>query len=101
MALRANIGARVWVPDNLDPFVFLFSESATRAVVVVARSEEQRFVNMCNARNFTASRIGAVDSKLSNSSQVIRIDGIYGETLTVPISEIRGVSEATLPSLFG
>ncbi|MFM1787272.1 MAG: phosphoribosylformylglycinamidine synthase [Actinomycetota bacterium] len=101
MALRANIGARVWVPDNLDPFIFLFSESATRAVVVIARSEEQRFVDMCNARNFTANRIGAVDSKLGNSDQVIQIDGIYGETLIVPISQIREVSEATLPALFG
>jgi phosphoribosylformylglycinamidine synthase len=101
MALRANIGARVWVQDNLDPFVFLFSESATRAVVVIARSEEQRFVDMCNARNFTANRIGAVDSKLGNSDQVIQIDGIYGETLTVPISQILEASEATLPALFG
>jgi phosphoribosylformylglycinamidine synthase len=101
MALRSNIGARVWVPDNLDPFVFLFSESATRAVVVIARSEEQRFVDMCNARNFTANRIGAVDSKLGNSDQVIQIDGIYGETLIVPISQIQEVSEATLPALFG
>jgi phosphoribosylformylglycinamidine synthase len=101
MAMRASIGARVWVPDNLDSFVFLFSESATRAVVVIARSEEQRFVDMCNARNFTANRIGAVDSKLGNSDQVIQIDGIYGETLTVPISQIREISEATLPALFG
>jgi phosphoribosylformylglycinamidine synthase len=101
MAIRANVGARIWVPDNLDPFVFLLSESATRAVVVIARSEEQRFVDMCNARNFTANRIGAVDTKLANSDQVIQIDGIYGETLTVPISQIREVSEATLPALFG
>ena len=39
MALRSGIGARCWVPDGIDPFVFLLSESATRAVVVVARSK--------------------------------------------------------------
>lgn len=52
MAMRADVGARLWVPDELDPFVFLFSESASRAVVVVPRSEELRFTEMCGARNF-------------------------------------------------
>jgi hypothetical protein len=42
--------------------VFLFSESATRAVVVVARSEELRFTEMCAARGFPTTRIGVVDS---------------------------------------
>ena len=61
MALRSGVGARCWVPDGLDPFVFLLSESATRAVVVVARSEELRFTEMCAARGFPATRIGVVD----------------------------------------
>ena len=34
MALRSGVGARVWIPDGIDPFVLLFSESAGRAVVV-------------------------------------------------------------------
>jgi len=49
MALRAGIGARLWLPDGIDPFVQLFSESAGRAVVVVPRSEELRFSEMCGA----------------------------------------------------
>ena len=47
MALRSGVGARFWLPDGLDAFVFLFSESAGRAVVVVPRSEEVRFSERC------------------------------------------------------
>ncbi len=38
MALRSGVGARLWLPDDIDPFVQLFAESAGRAVVVVPRS---------------------------------------------------------------
>ena len=31
MALRSGVGARLWVPDGIDAFTFLFSESAGRA----------------------------------------------------------------------
>ena len=105
MAMRSNIGARVWVPDNLDPFVFLWSESATRAVVVVPRSEELRFTEMCAARNFEATRIGVVDSgqgaEQGSDDQVLAIDGIYGSTVVWPLGDLRTASEATLPALFG
>jgi phosphoribosylformylglycinamidine synthase len=105
MAIRANIGARVWVPDELDPFVFLWSESATRAIVVIARSEEQRFIDMCKARNFMATRIGVVDSKVGvehgTNEQLVQIDGVYGREVSLSINELRTVSEATLPELFG
>jgi len=105
MAMRSNIGARVWVPDNIDPFVFLWSESATRAVVVVPRSEELRFSEMCAARNFEATRIGVVDSgqgaEQGSDDQVLAIDGIYGSTVVWPLGELRSLSEATLPALFG
>ena len=52
MAMRAGTGARTWVPDGIDAFTFLFSESAARALVVVPRSEELRFTEMCGARRF-------------------------------------------------
>lgn len=104
MALRADIGARVWVPDQLDPFVFLWSESATRAVVVVPRSEEMRFVAMCEARNFPATRIGVVDSQIGTESglsgQGLRIENVYGGEVVVSLAELREISEKTLPALF-
>jgi len=100
MAIRSGIGARLWVPDNLDPFVFAYSESATRAVVVVPRSEEIRFTEMCNARGFTNTRIGVVDSKLAEE-QVLSIDNVWNETLVLTLSELSKKHFETLPAIFG
>jgi phosphoribosylformylglycinamidine (FGAM) synthase-like enzyme len=106
MALRAGVGARCWVPDRLDPFVFLLAESATRAVVVVPRSEELRFTEMCAARDFPATRVGVVDSGigaeagLADEAQALVIDGVHGESVVLPLDELRATRAATLPALF-
>jgi phosphoribosylformylglycinamidine synthase len=106
MALRAGIGARCWVPDGLDPFVFLLAESASRAVVVVPRSEELRFTEMCAARDFPATRIGVVDSGigaesgLGGDAQALVIDAVHSESVVLPLAELRAVRSATLPGLF-
>ncbi len=100
MALRSGVGARCWVPDGLDPFVFLFSESAGRAVVVVPRSEELRFTEMCAARQLPAYRIGVVDSGLGvdaglpEGTQVLQ----FSELFTVPVADLREAHERTLPA---
>ena len=105
MTMRSGIGARVWVPDGpagkaLDPFVFLFSESTGRAIVVVARSEELRFTEMCNARQLPAHRIGVVDSGLGAdaghaSEQVLQVNDLF----TVTLADLRAANESTLPAL--
>jgi hypothetical protein len=43
------------------------------------------------------TKIGAVDS-LSKS---IELTGVFGETISMDIDELRGISEETLPRLFG
>jgi len=102
MALRSGVGARMWIPDAIDPFVFLFSESAGRAVVVVPRSEEMRFTEMCAARGMAAERIGVVDSGLgadagySAGTQVLAINDLF----TLTLDELREAHERTLPALF-
>src|SRR5699024_9700797 len=45
-ALIGECGARVLLPEEADPFVWLFSESAGRVLVSVPRSEEPRFTDM-------------------------------------------------------
>ncbi|MFI9104916.1 phosphoribosylformylglycinamidine synthase subunit PurL [Streptomyces fildesensis] len=87
--LRGGKGARIVVPDDLDPFVFLFSESAGRAVVAVPRSEELRFNDMCGARGLPAARIGVVDG------ETIEIQ----DQFTIPLSELKQAHEATIPAL--
>src|SRR6185437_8554603 len=59
--LRGHAGVRVVLPEGLDPFVALFSESTGRAVVSVPRSEQVRFTDMCTARGLPHERIGVID----------------------------------------
>ncbi|MFG2862627.1 phosphoribosylformylglycinamidine synthase subunit PurL [Streptomyces sioyaensis] len=87
--LRGGKGARVVVPDGLDPFLLLFSESAGRAVVAVPRSEELRFTDMCGARGLPATRIGVVDG------DEIDMQGQF----SIPLSELKAAHEATIPGL--
>ena len=102
MALRANIGARLWLPDGIDPFVQLFAESAGRAVVVVPRSEELRFSEMCAARGVPAHRVGVVDSGLGPDAgypqgiQVLQ----FSDYFTVTLEELREAHTRTIPALF-
>ncbi|MBY8877440.1 phosphoribosylformylglycinamidine synthase subunit PurL [Actinacidiphila acidipaludis] len=89
--LRGGVGARLVVPDGLDAFTFLFSESAGRAIVAVPRSEEMRFTDMCGARGLPATRIGVIDGD--------EID-VQGE-FTLPLADLRAAHETAIPSLLG
>ncbi|MEV6317869.1 phosphoribosylformylglycinamidine synthase subunit PurL [Streptomyces sp. NPDC051776] len=87
--VKGGKGARIVVPDGIDPFVFLFSESAGRAVVAVPRSEELRFTDMCAARGLPTARIGVVDG------DVLDVQGQFG----IPLSELAEAHEGTIPAL--
>jgi len=93
--LRHDVGARVWLPDELDPFVALFSESTARVIVAVPRSEEVRFTDMCTARRFAHARIGVTDGR--GADAVLEVQGCFA----VPLHEVRAVWSATLPAALG
>jgi phosphoribosylformylglycinamidine synthase len=97
MAMRSGVGVRLDVPADLDAFTFLWSESATRAVVVVPQNKNDEFLALCESRSFPVTKIGAVDS-LSKS---IELDGVFGETIWLDIEALTVISEETLPRLFG
>ncbi|MDQ1721606.1 MAG: phosphoribosylformylglycinamidine synthase subunit PurL [Pseudonocardiales bacterium] len=90
--LRGNAGIRLILPEDADSFVFLFSESAGRAIVAVPRTEEVRFTDMCTARGLPAQRIGVLDVLES----AIEVQGQF----RLPISELRVAWTSTLPALF-
>ena len=92
-ALAGETGCRIVLPEDVDPFVFLFSESAGRALVAVPRTEESRFRAMCDARGLTATRIGVSD----HESDSLEVQGLF----TVTLEELRSTSEGVLPRLFG
>jgi phosphoribosylformylglycinamidine synthase subunit PurL len=90
-ALRGGHGARIVLPEALDPFVALFSESAGRAVVAVPRSEELRFTDMCRFRGLPVARVGVVDG------DAVEVQGQF----SIPLDELRGAHTGTFPALFG
>jgi phosphoribosylformylglycinamidine synthase II len=91
--LRGACGVRLVLPDGADPFVWLFAESAGRAVVSVPRSEEIRFTDMCTARGLPATRIGVLDVL----SPDLEVQGQFSVSLT----DLRTAWSAPLPALFG
>ncbi len=97
MAMRSGVGVRLEVPAGLDAFTFLWSESATRAVVVVPQDRNDEFLALCESKSFPVTKIGVVDA-LSKS---VELAEVFGETVTLDIDELRTISEETLPRLFG
>src|SRR5690625_2363135 len=92
-ALAGETGCRIVLPDGVDPFVALFSESAGRVLVAVPRTEESRFSALCAARALPAVRIGVVDQ----GSDAVEVQ----DQFRVPLAELREVTEGVLPGLFG
>ena len=103
MSLRFGVGARVALDgvcerDGVDAFTALFSESQSRAIVALPRSEEIRFTDMTSARGFAAIRIGVVDAQ----SGELEVAGPFeGESFALPIDELKEAWSSVLPSRFG
>jgi phosphoribosylformylglycinamidine synthase len=91
--LQGHRGARVVLPEGADPFVWLFGESAGRALVSVPRSEELRFSDMCEARGLPWVRLGVVEAEEAPLE--------VQDVLSVPLDELRSAYEDTLPRIFG
>jgi phosphoribosylformylglycinamidine synthase len=92
MALRAGTGATIAVPPALDPFVFMFSESAGRAVVVVNPIDAGRLTALCEKTGVPLTAIGAV----SDDDNLV-----FADLFTVSLGDLRREHERTLPELFG
>ncbi|MBS7548481.1 phosphoribosylformylglycinamidine synthase subunit PurL [Dietzia massiliensis] len=92
-ALAGECGMRIVLPEDADPFVWLFSESSGRVIVSVPRGEEIRFQQMLTAQNIPHARIGVTDPDPST----FEVQGQF----TLTIDELRDAHEGTLPALFG
>lgn len=95
MALRGDTGAQVTVPEGLDPFVFLYSESTARAVVVVPADRVGELLTLCAELATPVSAIGMVTDEAS-----LVLADAYGQAVTWSLAELREAAEATLPALF-
>jgi phosphoribosylformylglycinamidine synthase len=95
--LRRGFGATVELPTEwstgTQPFVFLFSESAGRALVAVSPGHEKAFALMCEERQLPFTRIGSVAAEGAD----LTVTGQF----SVGLDELREAWTATLPRLFG
>ena len=96
MCLAGETGARIVLPEDADPFVWLFSESTARVVVAVPRTEELRFTEMCTVRRQPWVKIGVVDRGDTGAPEEQLLD--IQDVATVSLSELREAWEGTLPA---
>ena len=92
MALRSGLGISVQAPEGIDDFVFLFSESAGRAVVAVASDNIDRLNELCANHGLPATEIGIVTEETSFT---------LVPHFSIPLSELAAAHESTLQLLFG
>jgi phosphoribosylformylglycinamidine synthase II len=93
--LRRDVGALVQLPEGVDPFITLFSESAGRAIVAVPLGEDEAFRDLCSAHQVARQRIG-VTAGLGHGA-VLDIQG----QCTLPLALLRDAWSSPLPRLFG
>ena len=99
-ALRFGVGARVWIDeimsrDGVDATAALFSESQARVLVAVPHEEDVKFRGLCEGRDFPVLRIGVTDG--AGAEAAIEVQ----DRFTLPLSQLRATSQATLPERFG
>ena len=91
--LRRGCGAQITLPEEVDPFVALFSESTGRVLVAVRRGQEAGFAALAAERGIPCHALGVVRAPGSP----LTVDGLF----EVPLDELREAHTATLPKLFG
>ncbi|WP_127473675.1 phosphoribosylformylglycinamidine synthase subunit PurL [Microbacterium sulfonylureivorans] len=100
--MRFGVGARVWLNeiierDGVDAATALFSESTGRVIVSVPREDDVKFRGLCEGRGYPVLRIGVTDAAADGDAPALEVQGLF----TVPLSELRDLSNATLPAAFG
>ena len=87
--LRGGTGCAVRLPG--DPFTWLFSESAARAIVSVRPDDQAAFDQLCAAHDVPGVTIGTV------GGADLTVEGLF----SIPLDELAEVHTRTLPALFG
>lgn len=64
-----GIGATIAVPDGADPFEWLFSETAARALVAVRRGHDTAFLGLCAEHGLPYTAIG-----VTNASETLEVE---------------------------
>ena len=89
-ALRHGFGARIELPDDVDPFVWLFSESTGRVVASVKEGAAGDLAALCEINGIKLTRLGEVTAEEDATLEVV------GQ-FTVPLDRIREAWQGTIP----
>ena len=92
--LRRDHGVEVTLPDGLDPFVALFSESSGRVLVSVKPDAVDDFVALCTEIGVERRRLGAVGEPGAGAALVVT-----GQ-FSLPLTELRKAWTGTLRAVF-
>jgi phosphoribosylformylglycinamidine synthase len=91
-ALRHGRGARIELPEDADPFVWLFSESAGRAMVSVKEGAAGDLAALCEMNGIMLTRLGEVTTEEDATLEVV------GQ-FTLPLSRVREGWHGTIPAV--
>jgi len=92
--LRGSVGAAIWLPPGLDPFVALFSESASRALVSVIDFHAVAFDALCTAHGVPCQPIGVTAGM--GDEATIDVRGVF----VVGLRELRAAWSPTIRRAF-
>jgi phosphoribosylformylglycinamidine synthase II len=90
-SLRNGFGAAVELPEDADPFVWLFSESAGRVLVSVKPDADDDLAALCTENDVPLVKIGRVGPA---EDAAIELVGQF----TLPLDRIREAWQATIPT---
>ncbi|MDX6320214.1 MAG: phosphoribosylformylglycinamidine synthase subunit PurL, partial [Propionibacteriaceae bacterium] len=94
-SLRRDVGVTVTLPEGVDPFVYLFSESAGRVLVSLPAASAAQLQELAAAGQVTATRIGVVGS--AGPDAVLTVE----DQFSLALSEIRDAWQAPIPAALG
>jgi len=89
-ALRHGLGARIELPEEADPFVWLFSESAGRAIVSLKEGADDDMTALCEDNGVALTKLGEVTAEDDATIEVV------GE-FTLPLARVREAWQGSIP----
>jgi phosphoribosylformylglycinamidine synthase len=93
--LRRDVGAAVRLPDDVDPFVALFSESASRALVAVSEQSVAEFAALCETHGVPQAPLGVTEGV--GDAATLSVDGLF----EVSLADVRAAWSSPLREAFG
>lgn len=95
--IHGSTGASISLPEGLGLMEWLFSESASRAVVSVAHNNVARVLSIAQEEGLPAARIG----ETAGSAFEVSLRVGAGSTISVEVAELRELYERSFPEAMG